>query len=212
MAAATTGAGAPESLPEPGDILAHEELLRAYRFRLATLRKQIALTGGSAVQPAVQYDIDTARSAIERLKESLRAWGVAVTDLPLDQDRDKAGSLEGDWSSSSDPAVRTLRIPAYTALWRLLKPLARYDRLAPIDRAILLELTVGLREWYFEEGGLFLSEHSRVPYFELKEAIKGTLERTPAQDPEIPGDALGVLLGLASRLRASLAHDIGTRA
>jgi hypothetical protein len=69
-----------------------------------------------------------------------------------------------------------------------------------------------MRNWYFESGGLFLSENSREPYFELKELIR-QLVGQPGQQADAPlsNDAVGQVLAVAGKLRASLAKDLGTR-
>jgi hypothetical protein len=66
-----------------------------------------------------------------------------------------------------------------------------------------------MRDWYFDLGGLFLSEHCRVPYFEFKDMLKEHLMHTnqPA-DASLDEEEVHDLIEGASRLRASLRKDI----
>jgi hypothetical protein len=60
------------------------ELLAAHRQTLATLLKQVAKQGEAHAPPAQISGIADARAAIVRLKQALRAEGVAVADAPND--------------------------------------------------------------------------------------------------------------------------------
>ena len=60
------------------------ELLAAHRRTLAVYLKQQAALGSAYAPPGVANGIHEARAGIQRAKASLRAWGVAVTDLPDD--------------------------------------------------------------------------------------------------------------------------------
>ncbi len=67
-----------------------------------------------------------------------------------------------------------------------------------------------MHEWYFSEGGLFLSERSRIPYFLLKDAIQRVVEdKDLADNPNqpIPNESRRLIVKIAGRLRASLAKD-----
>lgn len=67
------------------DIEAQQNILATYRRTLALYLVQQAAQGGLAyVVPAVANGIVDARAEIQRSKETLRAWGVAVEDHPDD--------------------------------------------------------------------------------------------------------------------------------
>ena len=108
-----------------------------------------------------------------------------------------------------DSDMLARRRNAYTDLWSILKPFARYDLPTPITLAVLQQVTVQMRDWYFDLGGLLLSEHCRVPYFEFKDMLKEYLSN-PNRPAEAPFDeaAMHELIEGASRLRASLRKDI----
>jgi hypothetical protein len=117
-----------------------------------------------------------------------------------------------DLEAEYDKELRKARIDVYTVLWCDLQALARYDRPEPLNLQTLQKLTISMRKWYFEKGGLYLSEDSRKFYFDLKEIIKKILEKPEYQ----AGESLNTedsehILKQASLLRSQLTKDIGTR-
>jgi hypothetical protein len=120
--------------------------------------------------------------------------------------------LRKELEAEYDKDLRSKRIEVYKELWSQLQLLARYDRPKPIKRKTLEKLTVAMREWYFEVGGLYLSEEARKDYFALKETIKDVLEsRKYRADEVLDSPELDLLLEKASLLRARLTRDVGTR-
>lgn len=69
-----------------GDIDQLLELLQTHRQTLAILLTQSAKIGSLYVRPEVSHGITEARAHISRIKEGLRAWGVAIEDHPNDQE------------------------------------------------------------------------------------------------------------------------------
>jgi len=55
--------------------------------------------------------------------------------------------------------------------------LAKYARPKELTFEGLETLTLSLRKWYFQKGGLFLSDNSRDRYFELQDAIRDVLAK-----------------------------------
>jgi len=107
-----------------------------------------------------------------------------------------------------DTSLRDLRIAAYTTLWKDLEALAKYARPEPLTRDEARALGVTLRTWYFETGGLFLSELTRRDYFGLLDGLEtvvaGGKKRLRPEDDEF-------LRVLGSRLRTGMTADVGTR-
>jgi len=117
-----------------------------------------------------------------------------------------------DLEAEYDKDLRTRRLTAYEKLWGHLQLLARYDRPKPLTPQTLQELSVAMRRWYFEEGGLYLSDKSRQTYFDLKRAIQKLLEDNRYRpDQTLEGPDSTPLLDTASLLRARLTQDVGTR-
>lgn len=72
-------------MPDAETIAAQKELLAAHRRTLAHLLRQAAQHGGVAfAPPAMANGIAEARAGIQRSKDALRGWGVAVEDRPDD--------------------------------------------------------------------------------------------------------------------------------
>jgi hypothetical protein len=108
-----------------------------------------------------------------------------------------------------DSDLRHDRIIAYKELWKCLEPLARYAPPGDFTYAGAHKLAVTLRSWYFETGGLFLSEEARDAYFAVQKALT-TLEKTSAET--VPEATLEKLRSTGSALRTKLSEDVGTRA
>ena len=119
-----------------------------------------------------------------------------------------------DLEAAYDKDLRERRLGVYISLWTHLQTSARYDRPEPLTARTLKQLTVAMRDWYFGEsgGGLYLSEKSRLCYFDLKETIAGILRADTYQaDGSLRKEDAKVFLEQASTLRAGLTHDVGTR-
>lgn len=117
-----------------------------------------------------------------------------------------------DLEAEYDKDLRSRRLDVYKTLWNHLQLVARYDRPKPLTLSTLEELTIAMRTWYFNEGGIYLSEPTRAKYFALKEAIRQLLETQNASaNQELDKDDSQRILDLASLLRASMTSDVGTR-
>ena len=111
-----------------------------------------------------------------------------------------------------DTDLRDKRIPQYLALWKLLEDLAKYARPKQLTFDDLYKLTASLRQWYFEQGGLFLSEKSRDRYFALQDAIEKVLDIKGQPGAAMVDDGTYECLRKScSDLRTALTRDVGTR-
>ena len=114
-----------------------------------------------------------------------------------------------------DTELRRDRLKAYTALWALLESLNKYG---PAPRRLTLpqaeRLAADLTRWYFQVGGLYLSEATRDEYFALQDALEDareTMRRSEGELPAVEGAEFEALRERGSRLRTSLTLDVGTR-
>lgn len=110
-----------------------------------------------------------------------------------------------------DIKLREERIKAYKALWKELDRLAYYAPERPLTYTIAHELATALRRWYFEIGGLLMSERTREPYFDLQRALKAVGDARTGTDEELPRATGDALKQLGSRLRTSTTDDVATR-
>jgi hypothetical protein len=125
------------------------------------------------------------------------AWETALAGQPVPQRR------------NDDPEIIKARRHAYEELYRILKPFARYDLPEPVEAETLRRVTTAMRDWYFDAGGLYLTDQCREPYFALKEAIKTVLDHPRNQaNQQIGHEDFDLLLGAASRLRAAMRDDL----
>ena len=102
--------------------------------------------------------------------------------------------LESDY----DAALRTERLTEYRKLWQIMEPIGWYGK-HEITSETAKKLLADIDHWYFEGGGLFLSDVSYQSFEELQRA----LDRYDGM-PEH-------LQPVGSKLRTALAYDIGGR-
>ena len=99
-----------------------------------------------------------------------------------------------------------LRTDSYRRLWSLTKELQRTPALDRLTKEALEDLVEKLDAWYFDDGGIYLSERCRTAYFDLLRAVTGAASSTPLRT-----DRYSELYRHASLLRANLAREIDTR-
>lgn len=111
-----------------------------------------------------------------------------------------------------DKELRAERLKAYAALWKLLQPIAKYSRPDPVTASSLQELSVYLQRWYFETGGLFMSERTRDAYFALQdELLEKTTTAREHLDQELSNADFETIRTTGSRLRTATTVDVGSR-
>jgi hypothetical protein len=106
------------------------------------------------------------------------------------------------------------RLSQYKELWKLLKPLAPYSPEQPLTPKIVKTTSESMRDWYFDQGGIYLSRESRGPYFALKEAMQHIIDDPELQkenDAPLHPRQVKPLLEWGRTLRKVLSDDIGTR-
>jgi hypothetical protein len=98
-----------------------------------------------------------------------------------------------------DKDLRAKRREVYAALWKLLQPLAKYSPPGELTTESFKRLSVELRQWYFEVGGLYMSAGTRDAFFALQDELN-----RPTADGDKARDA-------GSRLRTATTRDVGAR-
>ena len=117
-----------------------------------------------------------------------------------------------DLEAKYDIDLRNQRLNVYKELWQLLEPLAKYARPGPFTSSVAEGLLQVLRRWYFETGGLFMSENTRNAYFALMDNLR-TFAEDHSRSAEVPlcESELELLLANGSTLRTNMAQDVGSR-
>ena len=116
--------------------------------------------------------------------------------------------------------LRNWRLKVYPAVWRLTSIVPRWPQADPTYHD-LWELHLALRKWYFESGGLYLSENARARYGEMQELLDAYLAgRDRDDETPVPHRAFGAasadspynaLMDTASAFRTALTEDLSTR-
>ena len=102
--------------------------------------------------------------------------------------------LESDY----DVALRKERIAEYRKLWQLMEPIGWYGK-HEITSETAKKLLADIDHWYFDGGGLFLSDITYQSFEELQRALDN-YDGVPDH-----------LRPAGSKLRTALAYDIGGR-
>ena len=116
-----------------------------------------------------------------------------------------------DLQAKYDATIHEQRTEFYLPLWKKLEVLARFAPPEAVTTRTLDELSKSLREWFFNTGGLYLSDESRRAYFDLQYVITGHVRKHGISDKELGRTSLEQILKRASDLRDYLSRDIGSR-
>ena len=116
--------------------------------------------------------------------------------------------------------LRTWRLKAYPAVWKLTSTVPRWPR-SNATYQELWSLHYALRDWYYNSGGLYLSENARARYGDMQELLDAYLDdRARDDDAPVPRPASGMawaqspykaLMDACSAFRTGLTEDLSTR-
>lgn len=110
-----------------------------------------------------------------------------------------------------DEGLRGARLKSYPQLWQHTATASRWPR-TKLDFAQLAEFHKALRLWYYTDGGLFLSEHTRELYGSLQELNHWMLQnREHAGVISISEREYQQLMEACSSLRTAMTQDLQTR-
>lgn len=116
-----------------------------------------------------------------------------------------------------DEETRKARVEDYKKLWALTGKLPRYPPAKNLTYQDLEALSENFRDWYFQVGGIYLSEKSRDVYFSVQEALleysqkTGTLNPLNDKGKYDKNSDYEFMRKKMSALRTQLAKDIGSR-
>jgi hypothetical protein len=130
-------------------------------------------------------------------------------ELELERQR-----LTQELRAQYDTDLRQHRLSAYEKLWQNTGKFPLYARSEPVTRESTQQFAVELRKWYFDIGGIFLTDGSKDAYFAVQGAVKKVLESYPMDippDTELSPDDYESVRAACSILRSKLTSDVGTR-
>ena len=109
-----------------------------------------------------------------------------------------------------DEELRTKRLKAYPALWKATRIASRWPR-RTVCRSELEELHRTLREWYYTDGGMFLSETARARYGDLQELIAAAVAHSGGSGAQLTPARYNDLMEACSAMRTAITEDLDTR-
>lgn len=108
-----------------------------------------------------------------------------------------------------DRELRESRNVAYKALWILTKPVPRAWIKGEVTGAMLREVRENWHNWYYEGGGIYMSETVRDRYFDATPVLERFADA--AQGRELADAEYQTVYESVKALRDSLTDDIGAR-
>lgn len=112
-------------------------------------------------------------------------------------------------ASTIDTDLRSHRIEVYTELWRKTGQLPKWPRNAELTYPELSELTRALSRWYFDRGGMYLSEGARQAYGDVQESLDSVLSL--GKDGKVTPEDYEQVRERCSALRSELTKDLLSR-
>jgi hypothetical protein len=108
-----------------------------------------------------------------------------------------------------DEALRSERLVQYKKLWLITGRLPQWPR-AALVQGDLVAMSEALRDWYFQDGGIYLSTKSRTLYTGVQESIAtagaGRDAGAAVDDPDYDR-----IRAACSALRSALTNDLASR-
>jgi len=108
-----------------------------------------------------------------------------------------------------DLAVYKHRGEVYKLLWQKTSLLPNWPRRKDVTYALIRALSVELRTWYFEVGGVYLSDPARKAYGNLQ-TVLNKFETAPDSET-LATEHYDLLRDRCSDLRSELTHDLLSR-
>lgn len=111
-----------------------------------------------------------------------------------------------------DENLREKRIETYKILWKKTSLLPKYPRASDVTYGKLNGLSEGLRDWYFDDGGIYLTKESREAYGEVQKNLCEIVNAHPNEaDRNIADSEYDDIVESCSLLRTKLTDDLQSR-
>jgi hypothetical protein len=108
-----------------------------------------------------------------------------------------------------DRDLRDKRVDAYRELWKRTKGVPRRRMAGEVTGGAILKVREDWHEWYYDEGGIYMSEAVRSRYFDATQALEKAADL--AGDRELLPAEYDDVYAKVSALRDALTGDIGAR-
>jgi hypothetical protein len=117
-----------------------------------------------------------------------------------------------DARSKMDMQLRSTRLELYKVLWKMTSVLPKWPRATDVTYGRLRQLSVEFRDWYFNDGGIYLSRQARSALDEVQSALRQVTEgKDSAELLMEEGTDYNMVRGKCSKLRSELATDLHSR-
>ena len=108
-----------------------------------------------------------------------------------------------------DENLRNTRIAVYKILWKMMELLPKWPKSTDVTYEKLNNFSVELKDWYFNEGGMFLSEQARKAYGNLQEAVSNVVGK--GKEGTVTDDEYNLVRGKCGLLRTEITKDLQSR-
>jgi hypothetical protein len=108
-----------------------------------------------------------------------------------------------------DRDLHDKRVAAYKELWRRTKPVPRQRLAGEVTGSTMREVREDWHDWYYSDGGIYMSEAVRTRYFDAVQALEDAAD--VAESRELSPDEYERVYAPVKALRDSLTGDIGAR-
>jgi hypothetical protein len=120
--------------------------------------------------------------------------------------------IKRELESEYDSDLRKRRMESYKKIWELFVILPQYGtEEKDATYAIVWQLSINLKEWYFKEGVIFLSEDCRKAFGELQEFLGAKVVEQYGSTQKVGPVLYEEIRKKCSKFRKQLLKDIGTR-
>lgn len=110
-----------------------------------------------------------------------------------------------------DEGLRETRIRVYQDLWKKTHLLPKWPRRTDVTYEMLQAFSQQLCDWYFDQGGMFLSKKARDSYGQLQDTVGAVLKQRPKGLIDSEGADYKQVRVQCSRLRTELTADLLSR-
>ena len=114
-----------------------------------------------------------------------------------------------DMRAKVDEELRTTRAGAYKTLWLKTGLLPRWPRATDVSYEDLAKLSRDFREWYYNDGGIYLSHAARKVYGDTQTALIRAIEK--GNTGNVIDEDYDALREQLSLLRTELTNDLLSR-